>query len=118
MNHNPSVENLRYQDAVARVASVDLKSTARVLRALTIVAKHNHDIGLASEVEDVLLRSAMSGGVAQALDSKPDPVAVAACDKLFKRIIKKVGWDTINRIHRLSECDYEKLAEEELIQHS
>jgi hypothetical protein len=112
---NLQIKDLRYQDITARVAGVDLKTTVRVLRALQIVARYNHDDTLAEELEYVLTRSAWQNDSPCDLDDKPSMGAVEACDTLFKRIIKRLSWDAVRPLQRLEgPCPYaEKRADHE-----
>lgn len=99
--HERHVKNLRYQDAVARISGIDLKTTVRVLMALEVAARCNNDDVLAREVGMKLTQSAVNGGKAAELQSKPQEEAVAACNQHFKRVLRRFDWERVRALQRL-----------------
>lgn len=110
-NSQHKVPGLRYQDATARTAGIDLKTTVRVLRALSIVAQCNHDKRLHDAMERILSESTANGSLICELEAKPVGEAVAACDTVFKRILKRYGWERVRALQRLEDgCPYKATA--------
>lgn len=95
------VKNLRYQDAVARISGIDLKTTVRVLMAIELAALGNNDDVLARELSRVLTASACNEGEAAELQSRPQEEAVDACNQHFKRILRRWDWDRVRALQRL-----------------
>ena len=100
------VKNLRYQDAVARISGIDLKTTVRVLMAIEVTARCNNDDDLARELDRVLTASAVNSGEAAELASRPQDDAVAACNQHFKRVLRRLSWDRVRALQRLEVDPY------------
>ena len=100
------VDGLRIQDAVARIAGTDLRTTVRVLYALEVAARCNNDDELATELSAVLKRSVDNGPEPSALFDKPSQEAVEACNQHFKRVLRRFDWKYVRPLQRLEACPY------------
>jgi hypothetical protein len=100
------MDDLRIQDAVARVAGIDLKSTVRVLRALSIVTDAMGEGQLSDALERLYALSTNNGGKTMDLQAKPSAAAARATDEVNKIVMKKVGYQHLERLRQLDGCPY------------
>jgi hypothetical protein len=103
-------QNLRYQDIVARVSGINLKSVVRVLRALEIVAESDGKTELADYLTKILEASAYNNGEPCRLDSRPCDEAIVAGDIIYAKVLDKYKHKGLRELHELKDCPYYKKA--------
>jgi|PlaIllAssembly_1097288.scaffolds.fasta_scaffold541237_2 hypothetical protein len=100
------VKNLRLQDIVARTARVNLRDTVRVLRALGMVGYVLGERNLVARLNTLLTESARIGTFPAPLHSKPDALAITACDDAFDLVWDEYGDDILDSLFELSADPY------------
>lgn len=96
----------RIQDTVARTAKVNLKDTVRVLRAFAMVFHVVGEKEIEKKIDCWLLQSAQYDGFPSPLHSKPDTLAIKACDELFNLVLNEFGNDGLHNLYHLNTDPY------------
>lgn len=104
--HREVRETPRIQDAVAKTASVSLRSTVSVLRALAMVAEEMGRKELARELNSALVDSTNNGGCPAVLHAKPDLGAIKACNRIYAALREKHGDVGMRTVTSLKEDPY------------
>lgn len=98
--------DIRIQDIVAKTARVNLRDTVRVLRAMAMVMDLLQEQGATSRINHWLYESAKMGGFPSPLHSKPDAIAIDACDDFYDLIEREYGEDLLKALFELSADPY------------
>lgn len=97
---------LRIQDIVAKTARVNLRETVRVLRAAAIVLQMVGERDAAARLNHLLYQGATYDGFPAPLHSKPDAIAIAACDYAYDIIVDHFGDDVLDALSNLTRDPY------------
>ncbi len=78
--------NMRIQDLLACLASTNLRSTTRLLRALPIVLNYMGEKETSKKIERILINSAINENYPAPLHSKPFSLHVEECNRFLDYI--------------------------------
>lgn len=99
-------EEARIQDIVARTAGISLRDTVRVLRSLVLVLDILDEKEAEAGLNRLLYRSATFGKYPALLHSKPDALAVNACNDFAVALREEFGNEVLGRLFNLTDDPY------------
>lgn len=97
---------VRIQDVVAKTAKVNLRETVRVLRATAIVLKILGEKEATAALNRLLYQGAVYDGFPAPLHSKPDAIAIDACNDVYDAIVDEVGMVNLQTLSELTRDPY------------